>query len=429
MKRIVLQSGADMTRVALLEDELVMEFDMDRPLERQQAGSVYLGRVVNVLPGMQAAFVDIGLEKNAFLYIDDLLPAHLEKQPAVKPSITELVKPGQTLIVQVDKEPSGTKGARVTTHYSLPGRWLVYMPQASYVAVSRKIEPDNEKRRLKTLGEQMRQGDEGIILRTVSAGQSVEALLGDLSLLREKWQAVLAAAQTAKAPSLLYRDADLLQRTFRDLIRQDVDDIVVDSAAAADKLRELLLPHAAESVPLIRVHDGAAPIFEAYGVNEQLEKAFRRKVWLPSGGYLIVDQTEALTVVDVNTGKYTGTVALEETVLHINLEAADAIARLLRLRNIGGIVIVDFIDMAEDANRSAVLARMTEAVNRDRIKTNVVGWTKLGLLELTRRKSRDNWSELFIQTCSHCQGKGRMMPELDETEPRPAAAQAVKLEK
>jgi ribonuclease G len=416
MKRIVLQSGADMTRVALLENELVMEFDMERPLERQQAGSVYLGRVVNVLPGMQAAFVDIGLEKNAFLYIDDLLPAHLEKQPAVKPSITELVKPGQTLIVQVDKEPSGTKGARVTTHYSLPGRWLVYMPDASYVAVSRKIEAESEKRRLKALAEEMRQGDEGIILRTVSAGQSGEALLHDLKLLRERWAAVLEAAKTAKAPSLLYRDADLLQRTFRDLIRQDVADIVVDSAAAADRLRELLQPYAAESVPLIRVHTGDEPIFDAFGVTEQLEKAFRRKVWLPSGGYLIVDQTEALTVVDVNTGKYTGTVALEETVLHINLEAADEIARLLRLRNIGGIVIVDFIDMEQEANRQAVLTRMTEAVRRDRIKTNVVGWTKLGLLELTRRKSRDNWSELFIQTCLHCQGKGRMLPELATAE-------------
>lgn len=423
MKRIVLQSGADMTRVALLEDELVMEFDMDRPLDRQQAGSIYLGRVVNVLPGMQAAFIDIGLDKNAFLYIDDLLPAHLEKQPAVKPSITELVKPGQTLIVQVDKEPSGTKGARVTTHYSLPGRWLVYMPEASYVAVSRKIENEGERRRLKALGEELRQGAEGIILRTVSAGRSVEALLGDLALLRDRWSAVAEAAKTANAPARLYRDGDLLQRTFRDLIRQDVDDIVVDSAAAADKLRELLQPHAAESVPLIRVHEGETPIFEAFGVNEQLDKSFRRKIWLPSGGYLVVDQTEALTVVDVNTGKYTGTVALEETVLHINLEAADAIARLLRLRNIGGIVIVDFIDMVQESNRQAVLTRMTEAVHRDRIKTNVVGWTKLGLLELTRRKSRDNWSELFVHTCPHCQGKGRMLPELGETERCPAVAQ------
>jgi ribonuclease G len=403
-----------MTRVALLEDELVVEFDMERPLQRQQAGSLYMGRVVNVLPGMQAAFVDIGLEKNAFLYIDDLLPAHLEKQPAVKPNITELVKPGQTVVVQVDKEPSGTKGARVTTHYSLPGRWLVYMPNADYVAVSRKIEEDAEKKRLKALAEELRRDDEGVILRTVSAGQSADALLHDLSLLRERWSAVMAAAKGARAPTLLYRDADLLQRTLRDLVREDVADIVVDSAAAADRLGELLQPLAAEASPAIRVHNGERPVFDEYGVTEQLEKAFRRKVWLPSGGYLIVDQTEALTVVDVNTGKYTGTTALEETVMHINMEAAEAIARLLRVRNIGGIVIVDFIDMERESNRQTVLTRMSEAVRRDRIKTNVVGWTKLGLLELTRRKSRDNWSELFVQTCPHCQGKGRMLPELAE---------------
>ncbi|MFC0212588.1 ribonuclease E/G [Paenibacillus chartarius] len=412
MKRIVLQSGTDMTRVALLEDELVVEFDMERPLERQQAGSLYLGRVVNVLPGMQAAFVDIGLEKNAFLYIDDLLPAHLEKQPAVKPSITELVRPGQTLIVQVDKEPSGTKGARVTTHYSLPGRWLVYMPDAAYVAVSRKIEAEGEKKRLKALAEEMRRPEEGVILRTVSAGQPAEALLHDLSLLRERWRTVLAAAKSSKAPCLLYRDADLLQRTLRDLVREDVADIVVDCAPAAEQLRALLQPGASAAAPNIRVHDGEVPLFDAFGVTEQLERAFRRKVWLPSGGYLVVDQTEALTVVDVNTGKYTGKIDLEETVLHINLEAAETIARLLRIRNIGGIVIVDFIDMERDSSRLAVLTRMSDSVRRDRIKTNVVGWTKLGLLELTRRKSRDNWSELFVQTCPHCQGKGRTIPEL-----------------
>lgn len=416
MKRIVLQSGQDMTRMALLEDGKVVEFDMERPYERQQAGSLYLGRVVNVLPGMQAAFVDIGMERNAFLYIDDLLPAHLEKQPAVKPTIGQLVKPGQTLVVQVDKEPSGTKGARVTTHFSLPGRWLVYMPHADYVAVSRKIESEGEKRRLKALGEDMRKGEEGVILRTVSAGQPAEALLHDLSLLRERWMSIAAAAKEAKAPSLLYRDSDLLQRTFRDLIRDDVDDIVVDTAEAAGRLRELLRPAAPAMAERIRVHRGGEPLFEAFGVTEQLERAFRRKVWLPSGGYLIVDHMEALTVVDVNTGKYTGTVALEETVLHTNLEAAEELARLLRLRNIGGIVIVDFIDMEKESNKAAVLDRMTETVRRDRIKTNVVGWTKLGLLELTRRKSRDNWSELFVQTCPHCQGKGRSLPEIGKAD-------------
>lgn len=413
MKRIVLQSGTEMTRMALLENDKVVEFDMERPLERQQAGSLYAGRVVNVLPGMQAAFVDIGMEKNAFLYIDDLLPAHLNKQPAVKPSIAELVRPGQTLVVQVDKEPSGTKGARVTTHYSLPGRWLVYMPHADYVAVSRKIETDGERKRLKSLAEEMRRGEEGVILRTVSAGQPAEALLHDLSLLRERWASILACAKEAKVPALLYRDADLLERTFRDLIRDDVDDIVVDSAAAEEKLRGLLLPAAPGAAKRIRVYGGEAAPFDAFGVTEQLERAFRRKVWLPSGGYLIVDQTEALTVVDVNTGKYTGSVALEETVLHTNLEAADELARLLRLRNIGGIVVVDFIDMEQERNKLAVLARITEAVRPDRIKTNIVGWTKLGLLELTRRKSRDNWSELFVQTCPHCHGRGRTLPELE----------------
>jgi ribonuclease G len=410
LRRIVVHCEDEHTRVALLEEERLVEYDFERPIERQKAGSIYIGRVVNVIPGMQAAFIDIGLEKNAFLYIDDLLPAHLEKQPEVKPQITDLLKTGQKLMVQVIKEPSGTKGARVTTHYSIPGRLLVYMPEADYIAVSRKIESDVEKKRLRTLAEELRQGEEGIILRTVSAGQQQDALHQDLNMLRERWNAIASAAETAAVPSRIYSDADLLTRIIRDWFNEDVSDIVVNSPAAEEELQGLLRQLSPSFASRVRLDQGSEPVFDKYGVNEQLDKAFRRKVWLPSGGYLVIDHTEALTVIDVNSGKYTGSVALEETAFDINLEAVLEIARILRLRNIGGIVIVDFIDMERESNRQAVLERMEQAVKRDRIKTTVVGWTKLGLLELTRKKSRENWTELFCRPCPVCQGKGKVFP-------------------
>ncbi|WP_135555054.1 Rne/Rng family ribonuclease [Paenibacillus cymbidii] len=406
MKRIVVQAEHGCVKVALLEYGQLVELYMEHPQQEQRAGNVYKGRVVNVLPGMQAAFVDIGLGRNAFLYVDDLLPAHADKQPAAKKTITDLVKPGDQLLVQVKKEAAGTKGARVTTHVTLPGRWVVYLPQADYVAVSRKIEADAERARLKEIGDRVRGESDGIIFRTVSAGETENALRHDFESLRELWTGVLRTAETCKAPSLVYRDLDMLPRLLRDLVAPDVDELVVNDAKVAAELRRMIgqtYPPLAERV----VESAGEPPFLTNRIAEEAERAYKRKVWLPSGGYIVIDQTEALTVVDVNTGKFIGEDDLEETVFRANAEAARELARLLRLRDIGGIVIVDFIDMEQESHRQAIADLMHESVKRDRTKTNVVGWTKLGLLELTRRKVRRTLADLIYEPCPHCSGYGK----------------------
>lgn len=391
----------------MLEEEKLTEFYAQTKEDRQTAGNIYKGRVVNVLPGMQAAFVDIGQSKNAFLYIDDLLPAHLERQPKVKPSITELVCEGQEILVQIVKEALGTKGARVTTHFSLPGRWLVYMPGADYVGISRKISSDSERQRLKELAETVRAPGEGLILRTVAAGEPDAAILRDLEHLRELWTSIGQQSERASVPSEVYHELDMIPRLVRDMVTDEIEELVVDSeqigAYIVDVVKQIS-PHLSD-----RVHryTGTENIFHRFGVLDQLDKCFRAKVWLDNGGYLIFDQTEALTVIDVNTGKYIGSVDLEETVFATNLEAAEQIARLLRLRDIGGIIIVDFIDMELEAHRVKVLEILEQAVKRDRTKCIVLGWTKLGLLEMTRKKVRENIDYGSIGMCSACNGSGR----------------------
>jgi ribonuclease G len=405
---MIVQSRYGLTEVAMLEDGLLTEFYTDRPAERRLVGSIYKAKIENVLPGMQAAFVQIGLEKNAYLYIDDLLPANLTKVPEVKPSIAELIKPGDELIVQVSKEPLGTKGARVTTHFSIPGRWIVYMPNADYVGVSRKIGSEAERTRLKQIAEEIRQPGEGLIIRTVAEGESSEALESDLQFLRGEWNEIMKQGETAKPPAVLYREPDVLERMVRDAFNEQVDELVIDDAAKGKALMELVSSISADLAGRIRIYRDREPIHQAYKVREQLEKAMRRKIWLKSGGYLVLDRTEALTVIDVNTGKYTGKDDPEATVFTTNAEAADEIARLLRLRDIGGIVLVDFIDMEDESHRSEVAARLTQAFSRDRTKAFAVGWTKLGLMEITRKKARESLDDAFMETCSCCGGSGKV---------------------
>ncbi len=387
MKQLILHCAPELTQAALLEDGKLVEYDAQYPLDKLRAGSMYVGRVVNVLQGLQAAFVDIGLAKNAFLYIDDLLPVHLDKQPKVKPSITELVEPGQTVMVQVTKEPEGTKGARVSTHFSIPGRWIVYMPDADYIAVSRKINDEAEKQRLKQTINSLRDHGEGIIVRTGAVGQSEAAIRKDLQDLRGLWSMIQSKAESADPPAQLYQDLDLLPKLARDVITDDVREVWIDQPSVCEEMKALLRNRSTELAERVSFYEEkSVPVFERFGIAEQLNRCFRRKIWLPSGGYLVIDQTEALTVIDVNTGKYTGSVNLEQTVFEINVEAAAEIPRLLRLRNIRGIIIVDFIDMNEEKNRSIVLETINRAVRQDRSKTVVVGWTKLGLLEMTRKR-------------------------------------------
>lgn len=413
MQRILVQCENGLVRTALMDGDRLVEYYAERQENKALAGSVYKGRVVNVLPGMQAAFVQIGLEKNAFLYIDDVLPAHLEKVPKVKPSIAEVLREGQELLVQVAKEPIGTKGARVTTHISIPGRWLVYMPDADYVAVSRKIASDGERERLKRIGEELREGEEGLILRTVAEGETREALAGDLALLRRVWRGIQERFERHGGPGEMYRELDMMDRLVRDILTDQVIELIVDDGDKAERVSSIVReidPTWVERVSVYR--DSGVPVMKKYGVDDQLERALRPKIWLNSGGYIVVDRTEALTVIDVNTGKYTGSVDLEQTVYRTNMEAAEEIARLLRLRDIGGIIIVDFIDMSEDGHRSDVVECLAEALRMDRTKAQVVGWTRLGLLEITRKKVRENLDDLFFEPCATCAGSGKQPTRL-----------------
>jgi len=408
MKQLFVHCTRNATFSALLEDGSLTEFSVERSEGSSLVGNIYKGRVVNVLPGMQAAFVDIGLAKNAFLYVDDVLHPHLDKQPKVKPSISELLSAGDELLVQVMKEPLGGKGARVTTHYSLPGRSLVYMPYADYVGVSKKIELEPERSRLKGLAEQMRAPGEGVILRTNAEGETREALAEDLASLRSVWRDIERRAARAGAPELLHRDFGLVQRLVRDVFTPDTEELVVDEENACAEARAYLRRLGAGLESRVRLYRDAEPMYDKLGVNEQLDKAFQPRIWLKSGGYLVWDQTEALTVIDVNTGKYTGNADLEETVFLTNAEAAREIARLLRLRDVGGIVIVDFIDMADEAHRQEVVQVLEAEMKRDRTKCQVVGWTRLGLLELTRKKARANVESYFYETCAACKGRGKI---------------------
>jgi len=408
LKQLVIHGHRDETTVALLEEGKLTEFFVERPNVRKLVGNIYKGRVVNVLPGMGAAFVDIGIGKNAFLYIDDLLPAHLEQIPKEKPSIDALVRAGDELLVQIVREPVGTKGARVTTHYALTGRWLVYMPEAGYVALSKKIDDEDERKRLKAIGERLCEGGEGVILRTVANGEGFEALQGDMNLLRERWRQIRAAAQKKRAPCEVYTDEELVPRLIRDIVTDEIDEIVVDVPELLTEAKRALQSVAPRLADRARLHDDRKSIIDAYGINDQLEQALQPKQWLASGGYVVLDQTEALTVIDVNTGKYTGSTNLEETVLTTNIEAAAEIARQLRLRDIGGIIVVDFIDMERDENRAVIIEALEAALARDRTKTHIVGWTKLGLLELTRKKVREQKDHLFFVPCRACGGRGKV---------------------
>ncbi|WP_028547686.1 Rne/Rng family ribonuclease [Paenibacillus sp. UNC451MF] len=408
MKRILVQCGQDQIEVAVMENDRLVEYDNEFRGAEHLAGNMYIGRVVNVLQGMQAAFLDIGLEKNAFLYIDDILPAHLEKHPKQKPLITELVQVGQSLLVQVVKEPVGNKGARVTTHYSIPGRWGVYMPRADYVGVSRKIENEAERERLKHAAERQLMAGEGFIARTAAEGVAEELITADLVDLRKRWQAVeeLSMLQ-GTVPRKVYTDFGLLPRWIRDVFREDVHELWVNDMDAYDTILTLVRavsPGLCERVR--RFENNRVTLFANFHADEQLENGFKRKIWLDNGGYVVVDHTEALTVFDVNTGRYTGSVDLEQTVKDTNLLAAKEISRLLRLRDIGGLIIIDFIDMDLVAHRQLVLDTLEQEVKRDRTKTVIEGWTRLGLVEMTRKKVRDGKDKVTIRRCAECEGTG-----------------------
>lgn len=408
MNKLVVEWDKGVSRVALLENGRLAEYYLEGPEEKERAGNIFKGRVVNVLPGMDAAFVDIGQGRNAFLYRDDLLSPHCEGIEGRKPGIDQLVRVGQELLVQIKKEAQGSKGARVTTRFTIPGRALVYMPEAGYTAVSRRIAAAEERQRLKAAGGRLRRDGDGIILRTVAEGVSEERLEREWELLRGLWRTAADKARTQPAPCLVYRDLDLIPRLVRDLFTDRLDELVLDNAALAQHLISLLKAMAPEQAAKVVIHRDKRPLFESYPIERELERAMRRKVPLASGGYLIVDKTEAMTVIDVNTGGFTGHVDLEETVFRTNLEAAEEIAHLLRLRDCGGMILVDFIDMLQEDHRQAVRDKLERAAEHDRGKLQLLGWTRLGLFELTRRKRRQGLDSLFHETCAACEGTGRI---------------------
>lgn len=421
MNREILVSAAkDETRVALVENGAVVEFYVERPSSQKIAGSIFLGKATNVLPGMQAAFIDIGEEKNAFLYVDDaILPPNLEDTDAApelkshrKRTITELVKPGQDIMVQVVKEAIGTKGARVTRHVTFPGRYLVLMPTVSYVGVSRRIGDDEERKRLRQIAREIKPQDMGVIIRTVAENKSKEDLQKDLDFLVRIWEKVQRRAKSVKSPSQIHSDLGLVFRVVRDEFNQDTTRMLVDDVDTYSRTLDLLdsvAPEMKERV--IYYRDREYPLFQLYGVDAAIEKALGRQVWLKSGGYIVIDKTEALTVIDVNTGRYVGTKNLADTVFKINIEACEEIARQLRLRDIGGIIVVDFIDMDIPEHRAKLLQEMEKQLRHDHTKTVVVGLTGLGLVEMTRKKVRQSIDAVMMRMCPYCGGKGVVMSE------------------
>ncbi|MFY9173851.1 MAG: Rne/Rng family ribonuclease [Peptococcia bacterium] len=417
-REILVQATETETKVAVLEDGQLAEIYVEQSPDQRLVGNIYKGVVQNVLPGMQAAFVDIGLEKNAFLFVDDAvpyqkkdeasdLPEAEEAQEKVAPNIRDLVKEGQEIIVQVAKEPMGTKGARVTTQLSLPGRYLVLMPTVDYIGISRRIEDETERERLKTVLEEIKPPDVGLIVRTVAEGISAEDFQAELTSLLRMWERLQQKGKKSGAPRLLHRDLALVQRILRDVFSDDFQRLSVNSLTILEKVEDYLDifdPHIKCKVFLSDTDD----LFEKYAIDHEIAQALKRKVWLKSGGYLIFDETEALTVIDVNTGKFVGSTNLSDTILKTNIEAAREIARQIRLRNIGGIIIMDFIDMDTEEHQAEVLRVLEEELKKDKVRAHVLGITPLGLIEMTRKKVSRSLSRMMETTCPCCDGKGRI---------------------
>lgn len=384
-------------RLAILEDGRVAEIFCERMWETQKAGEIFKARVDSVLPGMNAAFVNLGDGRNAFLYLEDARGVEIRANAEV--------------LVQVVKTARKGKGARVSTRISLPGRFLVLVPGGGETGVSKRILEEGERKRLRQLARALRPEGFGVIVRTVAEGVSAEALQADLSMLLDQWREIEELAESQPAPSLLYRDIGLVGRILRDELNGDVSEIVLDCPEEYEKVTAYVRDFFAIDPPSVELYGGSVPIFEFYGIEKELTAALERKVWLPSGGTLVVDQTEALTVIDVNTGKYVGATNLRETVLKTNLEAAEAVYRVLRLRSIGGIVVVDFIDMEREEDRNILLQRLEEVFRNDRCKARVYGVTQLGLVEITRKRARSDLRGTFTKSCPFCSGNGWVLKE------------------
>lgn len=401
----------------MLEGGQLMEYRVER--EERVVGSIFKGIVQNVLPGMDAAFVDIGLERNAFLYVADIIPdegsdnspASVKRSELRRRKIKDLLRPGQELMVQVTKGPRGTKGARVTTRVALPGRYVVLMPEGNHVGVSRKIEDRRERDRLKRVGDQIIPEGFGLILRTECEGRTIQELHADVVFLQQLWSQVMEAAKRHRAPACIHRDQTLLYRTIRDIFGDEIDTMVIDDPEEYEKVHLVARVVAPKLSDKIFLYDQEEPIFDAYGIEKDLDRLLGHKVNLKSGAYLVVDEMEALTAIDINTGKLVGTTSLNETILKANLEAAEEVCRQLRLRDMGGIIVIDFIDMEAAEDRKKVLEHFTRLLERDRARTRVGKISSLGLVEITRKRTGESVTEAITEICTTCNGRGRVPSE------------------
>ena len=394
------------TRVAVIENGVVQEIIIERTAKRGIVGNIYKGKVCRVLPGMQAAFVNIGLERAAFLHASDI---HTED--GKNDQITELVREGGEVIVQVVKDPLGTKGARLTTNISIPSRYMVFMPNMDTVGVSQKIEDEEERNRLRDiLSRYSEQSDmsAGFIARTAAEGVSEESLWKDMQFLERLWHSIRDRAKAAKPTEAIHEDLPLALRALRDLIGPEVEKIRIDSRSTFDKARQFAHKFIPDSNTLIEYYPGERPIFDIYGVEDEIHKALKRTVELKSGGHLVIDQTEAMTTIDVNTGAFVGHRTLEETIFKTNLEAAQAICRQLRLRNLGGIIIIDFIDMTDAEHKRQVIRALERCLAKDHAKTHVTEVSSLGLVEMTRKRTRESLGHTLCEPCPTCGGRGSL---------------------
>lgn len=422
------------TRVALVENSVVTELHIERETGQELIGNIYRGQVVRVLPGMQAAFVDIGLDRTGFLYVSDVLQdlSDLEWAMVKRPStgetynvmaeepyvseavsgvsftIEELLHAGQNIMVQVAKEPIGTKGARLTSHISLPGRHLVLMPTVNHIGVSRRIEDASERERLRNLAREITPEHLGVIVRTVSEGVRGGKLKSELDFLLKIWESIVEGMNRGTGPALLYKDLAVSLRSVRDLFTREVDRLVIDSPEEYEKIMSFIETFAPMLRHSVELYEGSDPIFDFYSLEMEISRALEKKIWLKSGGYIIIEMTEALTAIDVNTGSYVGKRNLEETILKTNLEAVKEIAYQLRLKNIGGLIVIDFIDMESKSSRERVFSALKNSLKKDRAKTHILPMSELGLIEMTRKRTRENLNRFLEEPCFYCEGRGTL---------------------
>jgi ribonuclease G len=426
MKDIIINHSPMETRVAVLEDSLVTELYHERQKERGVVGNIYKGKVLKVLPGMESAFVDIGLEKASFLYVDDVLPdfsiyddvddSNGERPTPAAPSgrkdkrppIDQLLKEGQEILVQVSKGPIGTKGARITGHLSVPGRNLVFMPTMDSVGVSRQITDEAERQRLKEIVTRLKPHKAGFIIRTVAEGRSEDEFRSDINFLVSLWDDILRKYNASTAPALVHQDLSITFRMLRDGLSHDVRKLIIDDGQEYGQVRTFMKEYMPRYGHILERYRRSQPIYDHYGIEEEIDRALSHKVWLKSGGYLIIDQTEALTAIDVNTGRFVGKESHEDTILKTNLEAVQELVYQLKLRSIGGIIIIDFIDMEVPQNRQRVYQALKDELKHDKARSKILQISEIGLVEMTRKRDQENLGRLMSVHCPYCSGTGRV---------------------